>query len=72
MKRWNDGFGVEKKMILSASYTQNPIIPCGETFAKQSDENFNPQNTNVFLRLKFSSSLTLNKIERFSKVSWIA
>jgi len=24
---------------------------------------------NVFLRLKFSSSLTLNKIERFSKVS---
>jgi len=40
---------------------------------------FNPQNTNVFLRLKFLSSLsagnaqaglTLNKIEGFSKVSF--
>ncbi len=26
---------------------------------------------NVFLRLKFSPSLNLNKIEHFSKVSWI-
>jgi hypothetical protein len=35
-----------------------------------SDSDFNPRNTyRVFLRLKSSPSLTLNKIERFSKVS---